>query len=206
MTDAAGPTVHIVDDDAAVCDALGCLLEVAGFAVSTHGAALHFLHHCPPEAAGCVVADLRMPGMDGIALQAEMALRGYRMPIILISAHGDVSSAVGALRAGAVDFLEKPFDDGLFISRVIEALRRDAAQRRQQAEVASACALLGRLSAREREVAAQMIEGHANKIIADHLGISVRTVETHRAKLLEKLGIRTLPELVRLWLQAAGGC
>lgn len=202
MTDIAGPTVYIVDDDAAVCDALGCLLEVTGFSVATHDTALHFLHHCPPDAAGCVVADLRMPGMDGIALQAEMVRRGYRMPIILISAHGDVSSAVGALRAGAVDFLEKPFDEGLFISRITEALHRDDVQRRQQADVASASALLRRLSVREREVAALMIEGHANKIIADHMSISVRTVETHRANLLEKLGIRTLPELMRLWLQA----
>ncbi|MGC2855775.1 response regulator transcription factor [Novispirillum sp. DQ9] len=194
--------VHIVDDDGAVRDALAALLEVSGFTVETFDSALAFMHHCPPERAGCVVADLRMPGMDGATLQREMAARGYGMPIILISAHGDVATAVGALRNGAVDFLEKPFDDGVFLRRIEEALRRDARQREERAAAGRASTLLDQLSARERDVAALMIEGCANKIIAARLGISVRTVETHRARLLEKLGIRTVPELMRLWLLA----
>lgn len=196
------PKVHIIDDDAAVRDALAALVEVADLPVATFDSALSFLHQIQPAQPGCVVADLRMPVMDGIELQDTMAARGYGMPIILISAHGDVSTAVTALRAGAVDFLEKPFDDGLFLQRINEALHRDARQRAARDAESQAASLLGLLSAREHEVAALLIEGCANKIIAARLGISVRTVETHRAHLLDKLGVRTLPELMRLWLLA----
>lgn len=204
-SDPDAPVVHIVDDDAAVRDALATLLEISGFFVRTFEGAAPFLRHCPPDQPGCVVADLRMPDMDGVALQREMAARGYGMPIILISAHGDVRTAVGALREGAVDFLEKPFDDGVFLRRVEEALARDVQARQERGAAARAGAILAQLSAREREVAALMIEGCANKIIAARLGISVRTVETHRARLLEKLGVRTVPELMRLWLLAPPG-
>lgn len=199
---ADAPVVHIVDDDGAVRDALAVLLEIAGFTVRTFDGAQAFLRHCPPDVAGCVVADLRMPGLDGVGLQREMAARGYGMPIILISAHGDVSTAVGALRDGAVDFLEKPFDDGVFVARVSEAVDLDARTRGARAAAERAARLLDQLSAREQEVAALMIEGCANKIMAARLGISVRTVETHRARLLEKLGVRTVAELMRLWMLA----
>lgn len=196
------PHVHVIDDDAAVRDALAALIETAGLDVLTYDSALSFLYHTPASAVGCVVADLRMPGMDGLTLQQEMIRNGYGMPIILISAHGDVSTAVAALREGAVDFLEKPFDDGVFLQRIHEALERDNHRRRTRSTSSHARMLLNQLSSRETEVAELMIEGCANKVIAFRLDISVRTVETHRARLLEKLGIRTVPELMRLWIQA----
>lgn len=195
--------VHVIDDDAAVRDALATLLDVAGVAVRTFADGPAFLDACPPDTAGCVVADLRMPGMDGTELQAELERRGYDMPLILISAHGDIRTAVTALRHGAVDFLEKPFDDGIFLQRVTEALRTDADQRDQRRATAEAKRRLDRLSARERQVAALMIDGCANKVIALRLGIGVRTVETHRAHLLEKLEVRSVADLIRLWIQGS---
>lgn len=205
MTDATDPAavepvVSIIDDDEAVRDALAALIEVAGLSARTFASALEFLHRYSPEQPGCVVADLRMPVMDGLQLQDELSRRGVGPPLIIITAHGEVSSAVTALRAGAVDFLEKPFDDGVFLRRVHEALQRDADQRRDRSAAASALAKLARLSPRERDVAGLMVEGCANKAIANRLGIGVRTVETHRANILGKLDIRTIPELLRLWM------
>lgn len=197
---AAEPVVFIVDDDEAVRDALAALVEVAGLTACTFDNPLAFLHRCTADQPGCVVADLRMPFMDGLELQEELARRGSTLPVIVITAHGQVSAAVAALRAGAVDFLEKPFDDGVFLRRVHEALQRDARQRRDRSAAASALARLAQLSAREREIAALMVEGCANKVMAARLGIGVRTVETHRANVLNKLGIRTVAELMRLWL------
>lgn len=194
------PTVFIIDDDEAVRDSLAALVEVAGLNVRVFGNALSFLHRYTPEQPGCVVADLRMPLMDGLELQEELSRRGCGLPVIIITAHGEVSTAVTALRAGAVDFLEKPFDDGVFLRRVHEALQRDVHQRRDRSTAAAAVARLSLLSVREKEVAGLMIEGCANKAIAIRLGIGVRTVETHRANILGKLGIRTVPELMRLWM------
>ncbi|KAA0680779.1 response regulator transcription factor [Roseomonas genomospecies 6] len=197
---AAEPTVFIIDDDEAVRDALSALVEVAGLSVRTFGNALEFLHRYKPEQPGCVVVDLRMPFMDGLELQEELSRRGCGLPVIIITAHGEVSTAVTALRAGAVDFLQKPFDDGVFLRRIHEALQRDALQRRDRSAAAFALAKLSLLSPREWEVAELMIEGCANKTIANRLGIGVRTVETHRANILSKLDIRTVPELMRLWM------
>ncbi|MGQ9371467.1 response regulator transcription factor [Azospirillum sp. ST 5-10] len=196
----AEPIVFIIDDDEAVRDALAALVEVAGLSVRTFVNALEFLHRHSPDQPGCVVADLRMPHMDGLELQQELSRRGCGLPVIIITAHGEVSTAVTAFRAGAVDFLEKPFDDGVFLRRVHEALQRDARQRRDRSAAASALAKLALLSPRERDVAELMVEGCANKTIANRLGIGVRTVETHRANILSKLDIRTVPELMRLWM------
>ncbi|SMH46771.1 response regulator transcription factor [Azospirillum agricola] len=197
------PTVFIVDDDEAVRDALAALVEVAGLSVRTFDNALEFLHRHGPDQPGCVVADLRMPFMDGLELQEELARRGAGIPVIVITAHGDVRAAVTALQAGAVDFLEKPFDDDVFLRRVHEALQRDARQRRDRSAAESALARLALLSAREKDVAGLMVEGCTNKAIANRLGIGVRTVETHRANILSKLAIRTVPELMRLWMHLA---
>lgn len=202
MSDAAAmePIVYIVDDDEAVRDSLAALVEVAGLKAAAFANPLAFLRHFTVDQPGCVVADLRMPFMDGLELQEELTKRGAALPVIVVTAHGEVSAAVAALRAGAVDFLEKPFDDGIFLSRVHEALQKDARQRRDRSAAASALARLAQLSAREREVAALMVEGCANKVIAARLGIGVRTVETHRANIHAKLGVRTVAELMRLWL------
>lgn len=194
------PIVFIIDDDEAVRDALAALADVAGLSVRTFANPLEFLQRYDPAQPGCVVADLRMPYMDGLELQEELSRRGDGLPVIIITAHGEVSSAVTAFRAGAVDFLEKPFDDRIFLRRIDEALQGDAHQRRDRAAAAAALAKLDLLSPRERDVAELMVEGCANKTIATRLGISVRTVETHRANILSKLGIRTLPELMRLWM------
>lgn len=196
----AEPVVFVIDDDEAVRDALAALVEVAGLSVRTFANALEFLHRYSPEQPGCVVADLRMPFMDGLELQEELSRRGCGLPFIIITAHGEVSTAVTAFRAGAVDFLEKPFDDGVFLRRVHEALQRDVHQRRDRSATASAMGKLSLLSPRERDVAELMVEGCANKTIANRLGIGVRTVETHRANILSKLDIRTVPELMRLWM------
>lgn len=202
MSDAAAmePIVYIVDDDEAVRDSLAALVEVAGLKAAAFANPLAFLRYFTADQPGCVVADLRMPFMDGLELQEELTRRGATLPVIVVTAHGEVSAAVAALRAGAVDFLEKPFDDGIFLSRVHEALQKDARQRRDRSAAASALARLAQLSAREREVAALMVEGCANKVIAARLGIGVRTVETHRANIHAKLGVRTVAELMRLWL------
>ncbi|MBP2227854.1 FixJ family two-component response regulator [Azospirillum agricola] len=197
------PVVFIVDDDEAVRDALAALVEVAGLSVRTFDNALEFLHRHGPDQPGCVVADLRMPFMDGLELQEELARRGSGIPVIVITAHGEVRAAVTALQAGAVDFLEKPFDDDVFLRRVHEALQRDARQRRDRSAAESALARLALLSAREKDVAGLMVEGCTNKAIANRLGIGVRTVETHRANILSKLAIRTVPELMRLWMHLA---
>lgn len=206
MTDALHPVdtpvVHVIDDDAAVRDSLATLLEISGIAVRTFASGPTFLEACATDQAGCVVADLRMPELDGIALQKEVARRGYTMPLILISAHGDIGTAVTALRDGAVDFLEKPFDDAVFLQRVAEALDRDAAGRDRRNAAAEARQRLDRLSSRERDVAALMIDGCPNKVIATRLGIGVRTVETHRAHLMDKLDIRSVADLIRLWMTA----
>ncbi len=199
------PTVFIVDDDEAVRDSLAAMVEVAGLPVEVFDSALAFLHRCPQDRPGCLVMDLRMPGMDGLELQRELARRGLGLPVIVITAHGDVASAVMALRAGALDFLEKPFDQGVFLQRVREALAFDARRRESCAAAARAAALLGGLSVREREVAALMTEGCPNKVIAARLNIGVRTVETHRAHILEKLGVRSVADLMRLWMQAQTG-
>lgn len=193
-------TVFIVDDDEAVRDALSTLVELAGLTVRSFDNPLAFLHRYTPEMAGCVVTDLRMPFMDGLELQQELTRRGAAIPFIVITAHGEVSAAVTALRGGAVDFLEKPFDEDVFLKRIHEALQRDARQRRDQSATSEALSKLSLLSAREREVAELMVEGCANKAVANRLGIGVRTVETHRANVLSKLGIRTVPELMRLWM------
>lgn len=205
MTDPLGteaPMVHVIDDDEAVRDSLATLLDISNIPVRTFAGGHAFLEDCPPDQAGCVVADLRMPGMDGTALQEEMARRGYAMPLILISAHGDVGTAVTALRKGAVDFLEKPFDDGVFLQRVTEALHHDANNREARRATDDARHRLNLLSGREQEVAALMVDGCPNKVIATRLGIGVRTVETHRAHLLDKLQIKTVADLMRLWLAA----
>lgn len=194
------PIVFIIDDDEAVRDALAALADVAGLSVRTFANPLEFLQRYDPAQPGCVVADLRMPYMDGLELQEELSRRGDGLPVIIITAHGEVSSAVTAFRAGAVDFLEKPFDDRIFLRRIDEALQGDAQQRRDRAAAVAALAKLDLLSPREHDVAELMVEGCANKTIATRLGISVRTVETHRANILSKLGIRTLPELMRLWM------
>jgi two-component system response regulator FixJ len=196
--------VHIVEDDAHVRETLRLVVESAGHNVRAHPNAEAFLAELPDETPGCVVTDVRMPGMDGLELLDRLGIRAPDVPVLVITGHGDVAMAVKALKSGAVDFIEKPFDIDVLLESVTEALergRRAAARRRARQE---AQARIGRLTGREREVMSLVVEGLSNAAVAEQLGISVRTVENHRARVLGKLEVRGLTELVRLQLQAEG--
>jgi len=190
--------VHIVDDDPAIGRALALLARSAGLNAISHISAEALLASFDPDAAGCVVTDARMPGMSGLELQRALKRRGAGVPVIVITGHGAVSMAVEALQGGALDFIEKPFDDQLFLASVRRALdrsQRSAEQRKADAAVAGRAALL---SAREREVMDLIVAGRSSPAVAQQLGISVRTVETHRARVMDKMDARGLADLVRL--------
>ena len=192
--------VHVVDDDEAVLDSLKFLLESAGFAVRTHASASSFLAAAGEQGDGCVVTDVRMPEMDGLELQRRLARVGNPMPVIVMTGHADVPLAVGAMKSGAVDFLEKPFDDEQLLAAVRNALAASERAHQEHEAVAAAEARLATLTPREREVLDQLVMGKANKVIAYDLGASPRTIEVHRARVMEKMGVRSLPELVRMTL------
>jgi FixJ family two-component response regulator len=195
----ADPTIFIVDDDQAVRDGLTALLGVKGYALQTFESAEHFLEGLPPKATGCAVIDIRMPGMNGLELQRELKRRGQLLPVIIITGHGDVPLAVAALKAGAIDFLEKPFDSDALLASIEEALRRGAMARGMAAfDRDTVAARVEQLTAREKEVMDLVVAGHPNKVVADRLGIAVRTVEIHRARVMEKTGARNLSELIRM--------
>lgn len=194
----SAPTVFVVDDDAAVRDSVLLLLETAGLAVETCESAEAFLAAPDAQRAGCLVLDMRMPGMSGIELQAELARRGMDLPIVFLTAHGDIPQTVQAMKAGAEDFLTKPVDGAVLLERVQAALVRGRADRERQAARAHARTRLAALTEREREILALAVAGCANKEIARQLGISFRTVELHRSRILRKTGAETLLELAQL--------
>ena len=196
--------VHVVDDDGAVRDSLGLLLESAGLDVRTYASATEFLNALPQQAAGCVLTDVRMPEMDGLELQRRLGALGVRLPVIVMTGHGDVPIAVGALKAGAADFLEKPFDDQQLLTAVQSALAASRQTHDEAAAMAEIASRLATLTPREREVLDRLVEGQPNKTIAYDLGSSPRTVEVHRARVMEKMGARSLPELVRMTMSVAG--
>ncbi len=193
-------TVHIVDDDADVREATALLLETAGYSTALFSGADELLAAVSPEAAGCLVLDVRLPEGNGLSLQRELAQRGIRMPIVFITGHGDVPMAVQAMNEGAFDFLEKPLDDDALLDRVAKALERDTERREHEANVSDIEDRLARLTPREREVMEGILEGKLNKVIGHELAMSTRTVEVHRARVLDKLGVRNASEMVRLVL------
>jgi two-component system response regulator FixJ len=195
--------VHVVDDDAAVRDSLAFLLDSAGLAVQTYDSATQFLAAATGLGAGCVLTDVRMPDLDGLALQRRLTEAGVTLPVIVMTGHGDIPIAVAALKAGAVDFLEKPFDDERLIVAVRAALATGAAVRQKEVAAAGVAARVASLTPREREVLDLLVAGNPNKTIAYDLGASPRTVEVHRARVMEKMGVRSVAELVRLVLGAA---
>lgn len=188
--------VYVVDDDAAVRSSLALLLKSVSLAVDTCESAAQFLAKVAPQAAGCLVLDIRMPGMSGLELQQQLKQRGYGMPIIFITGHGDVSMAVQAMREGALDFIEKPFRDQELLDRVYQALEQDRSRRRAADETVHLRERFAGLTPREHEVMLRIARGQANKVIAIELGLSERTVEIHRAKVMHKTGARSLAELV----------
>lgn len=201
----ASKTIYIIDDDAAVRDSLGLLLGLQGYVTRVFASAGEFLDACTPDWTGCVLADLRMPGKSGLELQSELGVRGIALPLIIITAHGDVAAARTSLKAGAVDFLEKPLDSAQLIAAVQGALQREAERLRAADAAARTERLLARLTDREHEVLDLVIAGRHNREIAAALGISVRTVEAHKAHVMAKLGVERLPDLLRLALPVRQG-
>jgi two-component system, LuxR family, response regulator FixJ len=194
--------VYIVDDDEAVRDSLSALLESKGYVARSFGSAPEFLRSAPSLPAGCLIVDIRMPEMDGLELQKRLTERALDFPIIVITGHGDVSLAVRAMRAGAVDFIEKPFAVDAILDSLGAAGSRLTASDERDAAAIAAEGKLTLLSQREREVLDGLLAGLPNKSIAYDLAISPRTVEIHRARVMGKMGARSLPELVRLALSA----
>jgi FixJ family two-component response regulator len=195
-----GRRVFLIDDDDDVRQALQMLLQTVGFAVEAFPSALAFLERRDREPLGCIVADVRMPGLSGLQLLERLAAEGERMPVVVITGHGDVNACRRAFKGGAVDFLTKPVDEQILLEAIEAGFARLEAQRREGAEAAEARALLTRLTQREREVLDMVARGWATKEIARALDLSPRTVETHRANLAEKLGTTSVAEMVRLVL------
>ena len=190
-------SVYVVDDSEEVRDSLALLLETVGYRVKTFSSGLEFLGDVRPSWTGCTIADVRMPGMTGIELTKELILRGIHIPIIIITAHADVPMAVMALRAGAVDFIEKPFRDEVLLASMRSAMAGPKDERARLG-YSQAESRLRTLSDREREVMLLVVAGHPNKVVASRLGISTRTVEVHRAHIMEKTDAASLADLVRL--------
>ena len=198
-------TVFIVDDDSSVRDSLGLLLGLRGYRTSLFADAASFLSALRADWQGCLIVDIRMPGMNGLELQRELQERGCALPVVVISGHGDVSSAREAFRADAIDFLEKPLDEAKLIQAIDEAFRRQSASigtRQQQQEFSRR---LEELTPREHEVMELVIAGRHNREIAAALEISPRTVEVHKARMMVKLGADNVPQLVRICLETGAG-
>lgn len=196
----SGNTIFIVDDDLSVRDAIGLMLGLRGYAVAMYADAESFLAAYRPEWSGCLLLDIRMPGISGLELQARLAAQGCGMPVIVMTGHGDVDSARHAFRARAVDFLEKPLDQERLFAAIEEALQNQAAAGRDSEARVSMERKLSLLTPREREVMALVVAGRHNRDIAAELDISVRTVEVHKARLMTKLDTHSIAELVRLSL------
>ena len=194
----SGERVFVVDDDSAVRKSLSRLLRSAGIDALPFASPDEFLAHVPSDASGCLVLDVQMPGLDGLALQRELASRGSEIPIVFLTGHGDVPRSVQAMKHGASDFLTKPVEDGVLLRAVRLALDTDRQGRKARAEVADVRRRAKTLTSREREVLDGVVAGRLNKQIAGDLGISEKTVKVHRGRVMEKMGAASLADLVRL--------
>jgi two-component system, LuxR family, response regulator FixJ len=189
--------IHVVDDDAAVRHSLKRLLDSAGFESVLYETPDAFLDAVQDSSDGCALLDVHMPGMDGMEVHAQLTKRGSRLPVIVMTGQSDVQTAVRAMKAGAVDFIEKPFEDRTLLDAISLALARGGTTDHER-EASEATQRVARLSHREREVLEALVSGQPSKVIAFNLGISVRTVEVHRARMMERLGVRQFAEAVRL--------
>lgn len=190
-------TIHVVDDDEALRDSLAWMLEANAYRVAVYESAEAFLHAWNAKMAGCLLLDVRMPGMSGIELFEELRRMHCALPVVFITGHGDVPMAVAALKKGAIDFIEKPFSERDMLRLVEQGLRADREGRDRRLLEADTSRRLDQLTQREREVLNLIIAGKLNKQIADVLGISIKTVEVHRARVMEKMGAHSLAELVQ---------
>lgn len=195
------PTVFIVDDDQAVLRSLRWLIESVRLRVEAFSSAQAFLDHYDSSKPGCLVLDVRMPGMSGLDLQERLAAQRIQVPIIFITGHGDVQMAVRAVQSGAFDFVEKPFNDQDLLDRIQKAIVFDAGQRGKNTQRVQLRSLFVSLTPREREVLDLVVEGMSNKAIANSLGLSAKTVEVHRAKVMEKMHARSVADLVKMAMQ-----
>lgn len=199
MTSSHLPVVHVVDDDESVRRSLTSLLQEVGLEVASFPSAEAFLQQLREDSRGCILLDVRMPGMSGLQLQQLLRERGVSMPTIIITGHADVPMAVSAMSAGAAGFVEKPFSPQDLLDRIHDCLEADSRQASFQTERRRAGQALARLSARELEVLRELVEGKPSKLIAAALGISEKTVDVHRSNLMKKTATRSVAELVRLW-------
>jgi len=197
------PRVFVVDDDRSVRTSLATLLEAEDYVVETFASAAEYLARVPYPGPMCLVLDVQLPGLDGIALQQQFAQEGRIEQIVFITGHGDIPMGIGAMKRGAVDFLPKPFSDEDLLSAVAKALARSAENQRRRGEVVESRARLAKLTPREFEVLRLVIAGLLNKQIAAELGIKLRTIKTHRARVMQKMGVVSVAELVRLAQKAS---
>lgn len=192
------PTVFVVDDDPKFRKSMQFLIESVGLAVQTFDSAQQFLDDYDPETAGCVVLDVRMPGMSGLDLQEALQERNVRIPIIIVTAYGDVPMAVRAMKSGAVHFFEKPFSDQMLLDHIQRAITEDLKERESRAEHSEIAQRRERLTRRELEVMELVVQGLSSKEIAKDLGVSFKTVEAHRAKIMKKMQARSVPHLIHM--------
>lgn len=204
MTSPAVPLIYIVDDDQAFRESLDWMVRAAGYRVSTYATAEHFLAVHERAAAACLVLDIRMPGMSGLELQQELLRRQEHIPTIFVTAHGDVAMAVRAVKHGAFDFIEKPFKGRALLALIQKAVRTRSIRWAVTAQQLATDRRLAELSTREHQVMTRVLHGNTNKAIAADLGISVKTVECHRSRMMEKLGASSIAELVRLVVSTSG--
>ena len=191
-------TVFIVDDDEPVRDALRLLMKSVGHEAETFASGDEFLASCSQETSGCLILDIRMPGMSGLELQEQLHKQGVNIPIIFITGHGDVPMAVQAMKHGAIDFLQKPFREQDLVDRVNEALKKDVNTNKLALHLTEIEQRVSNLTPRERQIMNMIVQGKASKVIAINLGLSQRTVETHRTRIMRKMQSRSLAELVRM--------
>ena len=197
--------IYLVDDDDAVRRSAGFMLKTSGFAVEPFASGVEFLKEVEALAPGCILLDVRMPGMDGLEVQRALGERGITFPVIVLTGHGDVNVAVAAMKAGALDFIEKPFEKAVLLAALEEGFSQIERSDRGKARAAEAVLLLNVLTAREHDVLEGLVRGFPNKTIAYDLGISARTVEIHRANLMTKLNVRSLSEALRIAFAAGLG-
>jgi RNA polymerase sigma factor (sigma-70 family) len=194
------PTVFVVDDDDNIRESLRFLIESVGLKAQTFSSAQSFLENYDPAEPGCVVLDVRMPGMSGLELQDELNAQGIEIPVIIVTAYGDIQMAVRAIKAGAIDFVEKPAGEQALLDQIQKAIAKDSEIRETRADQQVVTERFERLTPREREVMELVVDGLSSKEIAAQLGVSFKTVEAHRAKIMKKMEARSVPHLIRLSL------